>query len=118
LKKNCKKAARHVIKKKFVTRLKISGACQFLGITRQTWHQYWARVAQVNERHQQVLSFVIQERALQPRLGVRKLHHLMNQVGVDYVPGRDKLFALLREHRLLVPVKRAISPRKAIIGVG
>lgn len=31
----------------------------------------------------------------------------MNQAGVDYVPGRDKLFDLLREHRLLVPVKRA-----------
>jgi putative transposase len=31
----------------------------------------------------------------------------MNQAGVDYIPGRDKLFALLRENRLLVPVKRA-----------
>lgn len=31
----------------------------------------------------------------------------MNQAGADYIPGRDKLFALLRENRLLVPVKRA-----------
>lgn len=44
---------------------------------------------------------------LQPRLGGRKLHHLMKQTGIDYIPGRDRLFALLREHRLLVPVKRA-----------
>lgn len=44
---------------------------------------------------------------LQPRLGGRKLHHLMKHAGIDYIPGRDRLFALLREHRLLVPVKRA-----------
>jgi putative transposase len=44
---------------------------------------------------------------LQPRLGGRKLHHLMKQAGIDSPPGRDRLFALLREHRLLVPVKRA-----------
>jgi putative transposase len=31
----------------------------------------------------------------------------MNQAGADYILGRDKLFALLRENRLLVPVKRA-----------
>ena len=31
----------------------------------------------------------------------------MRQTGIARVPGRDRLFALLREHRLLVPVKRA-----------
>ena len=44
---------------------------------------------------------------MQPRLGGRKLHFLLNQADIDYVPGRDKLFDLLRENRLLVPVKRA-----------
>jgi len=44
---------------------------------------------------------------VQPRLGVRKLHYLMTKARIDYVPGRDKLFALLRENRLLVPAKKA-----------
>jgi len=52
-----------------------------------------------------VLSFVYAERIVQPRIGTRKLKYLMalNQVFI----GRDHLFNLLREHRLLVPVKRA-----------
>ena len=45
------------------------------------------------------------ERALQPCIGTRKLQQLLQQSGL--VVGRDRLFALLREHRLLVPTRRA-----------
>lgn len=42
---------------------------------------------------------------MQPRLGTRKLQFLMSQASLHI--GRDRLFALLRGHRLLVPTKRA-----------
>lgn len=45
------------------------------------------------------------ERQIQPRIGTRKLHFLMAQSQI--IIGRDKLFSLLREARLLVPCKRA-----------
>ena len=44
----------------------------------------------------------------QPRIGTRKLHHLLLEQAHDVLKiGRDKLFALLRWQRLLVPNKRA-----------
>ena len=48
-------------------------------------------------------------RARQPRIGTRKLHHLiepkLQAAGIDL--GRDRLFDVLREARLLVPQRRA-----------
>lgn len=52
-----------------------------------------------------LLDFVVHERMQQPRIGTRKLQHLMRQS--DLSVGRDRLFALLRKHRLLVPCQRA-----------
>lgn len=48
---------------------------------------------------------VLRERSLQPCIGTRKLQRLLQHAGL--VVGRDRLFTLLREHRLLVPTKRA-----------
>ena len=42
---------------------------------------------------------------IQPRIGTRKLQYLLALVKIDI--GRDHLFNLLRERRLLVPTKRA-----------
>ncbi len=47
---------------------------------------------------------VLRERSLQPCVGTRKLQRLL-QSGLAV--GRDRLFTLLREHRLLIPTKRA-----------
>ncbi|HBN89940.1 MAG TPA: IS3 family transposase [Rheinheimera sp.] len=64
------------------------------------------QLKQAEAQHErQVLNWVQTERLVQPRLGTRKLHHLMQQQ--QLVIGRDKLFDLLRLHRLLVPTKRA-----------
>jgi putative transposase len=58
------------------------------------------------EVHSQILVDAVQrERALQPCIGTRKLQRLLQQSGL--VVGRDRLFALLRAHRLLVPARRA-----------
>jgi putative transposase len=59
-----------------------------------------------------VVALVLEERKLQPRLGTRKLHFLLQgswrQEGV--VLGRDRLFELLREHDLLLEPKPAEYP--------
>lgn len=51
------------------------------------------------------MSFVHIQRMTQPRIGTRKLKHLMACEGLFI--GRDRLFSLLKMHRLLVPLKRA-----------
>ncbi len=49
-----------------------------------------------------------QQRKLLPRLGTRKLHHLIkDQLETNQIKfGRDKLFTLLREHELLIKPRR------------
>jgi putative transposase len=85
--------------------LSVVRGCQLLGITRQAWYQQCARERQREVHAQMLIDAVQRERALQPCVGTRKLQRLLQQSGL--VVGRDRLFALLREHRLLVPTKRA-----------
>ena len=67
----------------------------------------WA--AEARDQHDQnVLELVFENRHRQPRLGTRKLHHLLRidaETGLQV--GRDRLFTILREARELVPRKRA-----------
>ena len=51
------------------------------------------------------MSFVVRERMQQPRLGTRKLQKRLASSGLSI--GRDRLFALLRERRMLITRKRA-----------
>ena len=54
-----------------------------------------------------ILDCVGKQRKLMPRIGGRKLYHLIqNQLPENLVPGRDKFFDLLRENNLLVKKKR------------
>ena len=49
-----------------------------------------------------------QVRLRQPRVGTRKLHYLLQgQDDGGLKVGRDRLFQILAEHRLLVPPRRA-----------
>ncbi|EIH9719134.1 IS3 family transposase, partial [Escherichia coli] len=83
-------------------------ACLFLGHSRQAWYQDNTRRRKRQEHHAQVLDFVARVRCRQPRIGARKLHYLLNtQADKRLNIGRDRLFNLLDEYRLLVPVKRA-----------
>lgn len=79
-----------------------------MGISRQAYYKrkraYEARV----QHDQSVLDFVLEKRRRQPRLGARKLHHLLqSEACVALQVGRDRLFSILREARELVPRKRA-----------
>lgn len=84
-------------------------ACRHLGISRQAHYQWQRRQALEEAKHERILELVKARRLRQPRLGTRKLHHLIDPVlaseGLGI--GRDALFDLLRWNRLLVPTKRA-----------
>ncbi|MFM1686332.1 IS3-like element ISAs31 family transposase [Aeromonas salmonicida] len=103
-----KKATRQVLSQRQVERLTIVRACLFLRISRQAYYKR-NRVADV--RHAQglqVVRFVRQVRLRQPRVGTRKLHYLLQgQDDVWLKVGRDRLFRILAEHRLLVQPRRA-----------
>ncbi len=82
----------------------VSGICRKVGMSRQN---YYARRVRRKGREVDaalVIGLVRQERGMQPRLGVRKLQHIlrgaMTEAGVEL--GRDGLFTLLREANLLV----------------
>lgn len=92
-----------------------------MGISRQAHYQWQRRRADDETKHERVLELVNGKRLHQPRLGTRKLHHLIRPTlaaeGLGI--GRDALFDLLRWHRLLVlPGGRITRRRIAIIASG
>src|SRR5262245_13296063 len=81
-----------------------------------TTQNYYKRRKQRQRRQvdaQLVGALVKQERQLQPRLGIRKLHHLLKQplkrAGVSI--GRDRMFEEMRKQGLLLEPIRAQYPR-------
>ena len=80
-----------------------------MGISRQAHYQWQHRRVREAAKHERALELVRSKRLHQPRLGTRKLHHLIAPVleaqGIGI--GRDALFHLLRYARLLVSTKRA-----------
>lgn len=84
-------------------------ACHYMGVSRQAYYQGRQRNAERGHRAEAVVKLVSEQRMRQPRLGTRKLHHLLRepleQAGVGL--GRDALFDVLRNARMLVPTRRA-----------
>ena len=79
-----------------------------MGISRQAYYKRNRADATRLVLDQKVADFVQQKRQRQPRLGTRKLHHLLHcQPQLELQVGRDRLFSILRERRLLVARKRA-----------
>jgi putative transposase len=87
----------------------VKGACRHLDITRQAHYKRMACQRQEQRQHETVVELVKQTRQRQPRMGTRKLHHVLQQplreAGIRI--GRDAMFAVLGERNLLVPRKRA-----------
>jgi putative transposase len=80
-----------------------------MGLSRQAYYQGRQRNAERGERAETVVRLVNEHRIRQPRLGTRKLHHLLRepleQAGIAL--GRDAMFDVLRNARMLVPTRRA-----------
>ena len=84
-------------------------ACQFMGVSRQAYYQHQQRSAKCGQRAEAVVALVEEQRMRQPRLGTRKLHHLLCEplARQGLVIGRDAMFDVLRNARMLVPTRRA-----------
>ena len=80
-----------------------------MGLSRQAFYQGQRRHIQRECRAQVVVQWVRERRRRQPRLGTRKLHHVLSeplaQAGIKL--GRDALFDVLRNAGMLVPPRRA-----------
>lgn len=90
----------------------VAAVCRRLGMSRQN---YYARRRQRQRRQvdgQLVAQLVQRERQVQPRLGTRKLHHMLKleleRAGVQI--GRDRLFEELRQRDLLLERLPAAFP--------
>lgn len=89
--------------------LSVSGLCERVGMSRQNYYAA-RRLRQRREVDEElILELVRRERRLQPRLGGRKLLHLLqpdlDEAGV--MVGRDRFFELLAQRDLLVAPKPA-----------
>lgn len=82
--------------------------CSLFGISRQAYYQQLKRNQHVNTEKKQIINMVIQKRKVMPRLGTLKLYYLLkpewNELGINC--GRDKLFGILRDERMLVKKKK------------
>lgn len=98
--------------KLYYPQMSIKALCGLFGKTR---HAYYDRVWRSEDhllRDEIVLQCVAQIRISQPRIGARKLHYLLNSSleAHKIQIGRDYLFDLLAEHKLLIRTRK----RKAI----
>jgi putative transposase len=86
--------------------------CGLLGYSRQAYYQYQKQSAKRSLKEDLVIQQVLHHRAVQPRLGGRKLLAMMepfmheHRVGM----GRDLLFDLLRDNDLLIRNRKRSKP--------
>lgn len=87
--------------------------CRLLGYSPQAYYQYQKTSGKRALEEDLVIGQVLHHRILQPKLGGRKLHEMMDAFMADHhiVIGRDQLFDLLRENGLLNRRRQRSGPR-------
>lgn len=87
---------------------KTNAVAQTLGYSRQYFYKLKNQVKKDKHNEEQIIALVKSKRKLLPRLGTRKIHHLIkNELESQSLKcGRDKLFSCLRTHHLLIKPKR------------
>jgi transposase InsO family protein len=82
-------------------------ACDWYDISRQAYYQACQRQLQREAEDELLLEMVRDIRRHHPRIGGRKLHHLLQGRMAEHgiARGRDALFDLLRDNDLLVPTQ-------------
>jgi putative transposase len=87
--------------------------CRKLEMTRQNYYQRRRQRQRRNVDEELVINLIQEERKLQPRLGVRKLHFMFKKrLGREEVKtGRDRLFKLLGSKEMLLKRQPAQFPR-------
>jgi len=84
-----------------------------MGISRQAHYQGQQRNAERSQRAETVVKLVGEQRMRQPKLGTRKLHYLLREPLKERgaALGRDAMFDVLRNARMLVRTPRAYHNR-------
>jgi putative transposase len=82
----------------------LSGLCRVAGLSRQAYYQGRCERRRKDCEAEAIVAAVRPHRLEQPRVGVRKLHYLLEQDGIEI--GRDRLFGILRERDMLVTPKK------------
>jgi putative transposase len=90
------------------TTVSIRWLCSFFGKSRTAYYQIIRRQTTATVNTELIVDYVKQIRKMQPRIGGRKLHHMLQphlkQSAIRC--GRDKLFRLLRSQGLLIRRRR------------
>ena len=76
------------------------------GISRQKYYRSFWQVNKRQEQSVQVVDRVNRIRSLMPRIGTRKLYHLLEEELKPLGIGRDKLFNILQANNMLIQPKR------------
>lgn len=79
-------------------------ACRLFGHCRQAFYQSKADINQEVDRERKLVNAAREIREEDPRIGGYKLWlMLVHMFGHDYVPGRDRFFAIMRRKGLMLP---------------
>jgi putative transposase len=80
------------------------GLCQVAGMTRQNYYKQRRQRQRRQVDDDLIVQLVCRERAVQPRLGGRKLLHMVRAdlAKADVTIGRDRFFQVLRDKELLI----------------
>jgi putative transposase len=91
----------------------LRGLCRLLGYSPQAYYKYQKLLGKTALEEDLVIGQVLHHRSLQPKLGGRKLHGMMEPFMASHgiSIGRDQLFGLLRENGLLNRKRRRSQPR-------
>ena len=87
--------------------LSITQTCSLMGLTRQSYYRHLRREQEQRELARKVVALVESIRLCQPRIGTRKLYHLLEEQLKALSVGRDKLLALLQANKMLVLRERS-----------
>ena len=87
----------------------VSLACEAMGVSRQAYYKRLDDMKEEKFKTEIILDLVAEKRRLMPRIGGKKLYDLLKNdfVRLGYKLGRDGLFAVLREHDLLVKRRKS-----------
>jgi putative transposase len=89
-------------------RTSVKGLCGLVGYSRQAYYKERRRRSREEIDEDAIVELVKKERKIQPKLGTRKLKITLAQelaeMGIRI--GRDRLFAVLRKHELLIATRR------------
>ena len=82
-------------------------ACHLFGINRQVYYRSVRRRACKQTKAGKVVDMIMEIRKSMPRIGARKLYHLLFDELQQLKIGRDKFFDILRANHILIQPKRS-----------